>query len=83
MTHTWGFPGGASGKELACNAGKHMRHGFDPWVGKIPWRRAWQSTLASLPVLQTGREVWTGESGGEGGRVWKVGRHGEQQVLRP
>ena len=20
------------------------RHGFDPWVGKIPWRRAWQPT---------------------------------------
>ena len=19
-----------------------MRHRFDPWVGKIPWRRAWQ-----------------------------------------
>jgi len=21
-----------------------MRPGFDPWVGKIPWRRAWQPT---------------------------------------
>ena len=21
------------------------RGGFDPWVGKIPWRRAWQPTL--------------------------------------
>ena len=21
----------------------------DPWVGKIPWRRAWQSTLVSFP----------------------------------
>ena len=20
-----------------------LRHGFDPWVGKIPWRRKWQS----------------------------------------
>ena len=19
--------------------GQHRRHGFDPWVGKIPWRR--------------------------------------------
>ena len=24
-----------SGKSLAC---QYRRHGFDPWVGKIPWR---------------------------------------------
>ena len=24
-------------------------HGFDPWVGKIPWRRAWQPTPIFLP----------------------------------
>ena len=23
--------------------------GFDPWVGKIPWRRKWQSTSVFLP----------------------------------
>ena len=22
---------------------------FDPWVGKIPWRRAWLPTLVFLP----------------------------------
>ena len=22
---------------------------FDPWVGKIPWRRKWQPTPAFLP----------------------------------
>ena len=22
---------------------------FDPWVGKIPWRRKWQSTAVFLP----------------------------------
>ena len=27
-----------------------MRHGFNLWVGTIPWRRAWQPT----PVLLTG-----------------------------
>ena len=31
-----GFPGGSVGKEPTCKAG---RPGFDPWVGKIPWRR--------------------------------------------
>ena len=25
------------------------RPGFDPWVGKIPWRRAWQPILVFLP----------------------------------
>ena len=28
-------------------SGKEFR--FDPWVGKIPWRRKWQPTLVLLP----------------------------------
>ena len=44
-----GFPGGASGKEPACQCRRHKRYGFDPWVGKIPWRRAWQLTPVHLP----------------------------------
>ena len=32
--------GGASGKEPACQCRRLKRHRFDPWVGKIPWRRA-------------------------------------------
>ena len=30
------FPGGASGKEPACQCRRCKRHGFHPWVGKIP-----------------------------------------------
>ena len=26
-----------------------MRLGFNPWVGKIPWRREWQPTSVFLP----------------------------------
>ena len=37
-----GFPGGASGKEPPSQCRRHKRHGFNPWVGKIPWRRTWQ-----------------------------------------
>ena len=44
-----GFPGGASGKEPACQCRRHKRLGFDPWVGKIPWRRAWQPIPVFLP----------------------------------
>ena len=31
-----GFPGGASGKEPACQRRRCKRFGFDPWVGKMP-----------------------------------------------
>ena len=41
-----GFPGGASGKESACQC---RRPGFDPWVWKIPWRREWLPTPVFLP----------------------------------
>ena len=44
-----GFPGVASGKEPACQCRKCKRCGFEPWVGKIPWRRAWQHTPLFLP----------------------------------
>ena len=27
------------GKESACQCRRRKRHGFDPWVGKLPWRR--------------------------------------------
>ena len=26
-----------------------LRHGFYPWVRKIPWKRAWQPKLVFLP----------------------------------
>ena len=44
-----GSPAGASGKESACLCRKPKRCGFSPWIGKIPWRRAWQLTLIFLP----------------------------------
>ena len=43
------FPGDASGKEPACQCRRWKRHRFDPWVGKISWRRAWQPTPVFLP----------------------------------
>ena len=44
-----GFPGGTSSKESAHQWRRHKRHWFDPWVGKIPWKRAWQPTPVFLP----------------------------------
>ena len=39
-------PGGASGKEPACQC---IRCGFHPWVRKIIWRKAWQPAPVFLP----------------------------------
>jgi len=37
-------------------------HGFDPWVGKIPWKRAWQPTPVFLPYAfeHAMRQGWGG-----------------------
>ena len=40
------IPRWGSGKESACRC---RRHGFNSWVGKIPWRRKWQPTPVFLP----------------------------------
>ena len=46
---TEGFPGGASGKEPTCQCRRLKRHGFNPCVWKIPWRK-WKPTPVFLPV---------------------------------
>ena len=41
--------GGVVVKNLPVSAGKHKRPGFESWVGKIPWRMAWQPAPLVLP----------------------------------
>ena len=53
-----GFPDGASGKEPTCQCRRFKRWGFDPWVGKIPWRRTWQTTPVFLPGKSHDRGAW-------------------------
>ena len=36
--------------------------GFNPWVGKIPWRRAWQPTAVFLPEESHGQRSMAGYS---------------------
>ena len=38
------------------------RPGFDPWVGKTPWRRKWQSTPVFLPRESHGQRSLVGYS---------------------
>ena len=45
----YGIPRWLSGKEYACQCRRHKRRGFDPWLGKIPWRRKWQLAPVFLP----------------------------------
>ena len=40
----------------------HKRCGSSPWVGKIPWRRAWQPTLVFLPEESHGQRRLAGYS---------------------
>ena len=44
----WVFPSSSAVKiHLQCRICR--RHGFDPWVGKIPWSKKWQPTSLFLP----------------------------------
>ena len=57
-----GFPGGSVSKESICKCRRCRRHGFDPWVKKIPWRRVWQPTPESLPGESHGQRSLAGYS---------------------
>ena len=46
-------------KNLPAMQETQKRCGFDPWVRKIPWRRAWQPT----PVFLPRESPWTEEPG--------------------
>ena len=50
------------GKESTCQCRRLKRQGFNPWVGKIPWRRNWQLTPVFLPGESYGQRSLTGYS---------------------
>ena len=56
-----GFPDGLIVKNLPANAGD-IRLGFDPRVGKIPWKRKWQATPVPLPGESHGQRSLLGYS---------------------
>ena len=55
-----GFPWWLSDKESACNAGATRDSGFNLWVRKTPWRRAWQPTPVFLPGESHGQKSLAG-----------------------
>ena len=57
-----GLPRWLSGKEPACHCRRCKRHGLDPWVGKISWRRKWQPTSVFLSRKFYGQRSLAGYS---------------------
>ena len=51
------FPGGPDSKVSCLQCG---RPGFDPWIGKILWRRKWQPTPVLLPGKSHGQRSMVG-----------------------
>ena len=64
FTHVFSEQGSqvAQWSRIVCQFRKYKRHEFDPWVGKIPWNRKWQST----PIFLPGKIPWTEDPGGWG-----------------
>ena len=54
-----GFPGGSVGKKIHLQCRKCR---FNPWVGKIPWRRAWLPNLVFWPGESHGKRSLVGYS---------------------
>ena len=54
------FPGRDSGKEPACQCRRCKRCRFNPWVGKIPWRRKWQPTSVFFAAESHGQRSLAG-----------------------
>ena len=57
-----GLPRWHQGKRTSLPKRRHRRCGFDPLVGKIPFRRAWQATPVFLPGESHGQRSPVGHS---------------------
>ena len=56
-----GFPS-ASVERIHLQRRGYRKREFDPWVGKILWRRAWQPTPVFLPGESRGQRSLVGYS---------------------
>ena len=53
------------GCAMVVGAASVAQRWFSPWVGKIPWRRAWQPTPPFLPGESDGQRSLAGYSPGD------------------
>ena len=72
-----------SGKKSTCQYRRCKRCGFDPWVGKMPWRSKGQPTPVFLPGKSHGQRSLACYSpwGGQRVRRDRVTEHTEGQPL--
>ena len=56
------LPSGSNDKEPTCQCRRGKRHEFDPWVGKIPWRRKWPPAPVFWPWESYGQRSLVGYS---------------------
>ena len=75
MSSLRGLPWWLSGKESTCEC---RRHGFDPWVRKIPCRRKWHPLQYSYLGSPMDRGAWQSTVHG----VTKESDTTEQQILQ-
>ena len=61
LSSTW-TPRRSSGKESACQCRRYKRPGFNPCVGKSPWRGKWQPTPVFLLRKSHGQRCLVGYS---------------------
>ena len=66
-----GLPGGSVVKNSPANAGD-MRCRLHPWVGKVPWRRAWQLTPVFLPEESHGQRSLANYMGSMGSQTVRL-----------
>ena len=59
LSWQFGVPWWLSSKESTCQC---RRPGFNPWVGKIPWRSKWQPIPVFLPGKSHGQRSLAGYS---------------------
>ena len=81
-TRTWGavLPWWLSGKECTC---QYRRRRFNPWIGRIPWRRSWQLTPVFLLGKSHGQRNLEGYSPWGGKRIGHdLATKQQQQVYR-
>ena len=51
-----------SSEESVCQFRRCRRRRFDPWMGKIPWRKKWQPIPVFLPGKSSGQRSLAGYS---------------------
>ena len=56
--------GGVRGKEPSCRCRRRKGRRFDPWVGKVPWRRLWRPTPVFSPGEPLDGGAWGPQSTG-------------------